>query len=76
LAANFYPEKAELSNDQDYDGKPDGMADPLAMLALGLIVALSMGFVFSPVVGDRLLFACWEPSKLSSLWLGVLEQPG
>src|SRR5438270_3648319 len=40
VAANFYPNKAELSNDQDHDGKYDAMADHLAMLALGLLAAL------------------------------------
>jgi hypothetical protein len=76
-AATAHPDGAELSNDQDHDGKPDGVADPLAVLALGFMATLGMGLVFSPVVGGRFVSARSEPPRLSSsLWPQVLERPG
>jgi hypothetical protein len=72
----FNPIRATLSNDQDHDGKPDSMVDPLAVL-LCASVALHPNFVLlAPSVGGILLKLCEQPKLVSSDHCLALERPG
>lgn len=63
------------NNDQDHDGNYDGIADPLAGLAIGsAVLVIVLGLV--ALVGVKLLLNLCEPPTLSSIWPQILERPG
>lgn len=77
LGTSYVPIRATLSNDQDHDGKPDGMADTLVVLLLCAVVALRTCFVVLVLLLDRLLLRLCEPSiLLGSDHYPALERPG
>jgi hypothetical protein len=60
--------RAVLSNDQDHDGNPDGVFDPLADFCVHFVVLM-------PLVGMLLLMLC-ASLILRSSCRRALEQPG
>ena len=70
------PVRATLSNDQDHDGKPDGLADSLMVLLCGLVVLRTCFVDGLCLVGEFLVRLC-EPSMLVGFdYHPALERPG
>lgn len=68
--------EAALSNDQDHDGKPDGMADPLAMLLCAFVALLPYVVLALYLVGELLLRFCESSILVGSDYYPALERPG
>ena len=74
--SSYVPIRATLSNDQDHDGKPDGMADPLVVLLCAFVALHPCLVVLVPLV-DGLLLKLRKPSILvGSDYHPALERPG
>jgi len=69
--------EATLSNDQDHDGKPDGMVDPLVVLLGALVVspACCVVLLLPPVSGFLLRFG-EPPTLVGSDHHVTLDRPG
>ena len=61
--------RPKLDNDLDNDGNPDGMADPLIGLGLGLLVLPSVG-------GSFLLLSLYKLPMVGGDYCLPLERPG
>jgi hypothetical protein len=62
------PARAELDNDLDNDGNPDGVAVPLVGLGLGLLVL--------PSVGGSFLLSLYKLPMVGCDYCLSLERPG
>ena len=68
--------EATLSNDQDHDGKYDGMADPLGVLLCALVVLAAHFVVLRPPVSGFLPRFGEPPVSEGSDHHPALERPG
>ena len=76
-ACNSLPLEAALSNDQNHDGKIDGMADPLVVLLVCGFMMLHPCFVLLISLREGLLLRLREPLILvGSGYYPALERPG
>jgi hypothetical protein len=81
LEATTLPVRAELSNDMDHDGKVDGMADTLAVLAPLMVggVCVLLRFIplrIRPLVDNTYLLPLYKELKPGAVYYAPLERPG